>query len=62
MKQEEIGETTVEYAGNAAIRKYKSADMSPAGVISGQTLPGFISSGRHNKAFRPHSGTLGRQG
>mgnify|MGYP003654424662 CR=1 FL=1 len=62
VKQEEVGETPVEYAGNAAIRKYNNADVSPAGVISGQPLPGFISSGRHNSAFKPHSGTLGRQG
>lgn len=62
VKQEDVGEVPVEYAGNAAIRKYNNADISPAGVVSGQSLPGFISSGRHNKAFKPHSGTLGRQG
>ena len=46
--------------GEGSIMKFQTAETSPAGVVSGNTLPGFISSGRHNKAFRPTSGTFGR--
>ena len=49
------------YAGNAAIRKYRTAETSPSGVVSGSSLPGFISSGRHNSSFQPHKGTFGRR-
>ena len=41
--------------------KFQNAATSPSGVVSGQTLPGFISSGRHNSAMRPHAGTFGRR-
>jgi len=46
--------------GEGAIRKFQTADTSPAGVVSGNTLPGFVSSSRHNKSFKPHIGTFGR--
>ena len=49
------------FAGNAAVMKYQDATVSPSGVVSGQQLPGFISSGRHNSAMRPHTGTFGRR-
>ena len=49
------------FAGNAAVVKFQDASVSPSGVVSGQTLPGFISSGRHNSAMRPHTGTFGRR-
>lgn len=46
--------------GEGSVMKFQTAGTSPAGVVSGNTLPGFISSGRHNKAFKPASGTFGR--
>ena len=49
------------FVGNAAVIKYQDASVSPSGVVSGQQLPGFISSGRHNSAMRPHAGTFGRR-
>ena len=46
--------------GEGSVMKFQTAGTSPAGVVSGNALPGFISSGRHNKAFKPTSGTFGR--
>ena len=49
------------FAGGAPIRKFADAKVSPAGVVSNNPLPGFVSSTRYNGNFRPASGTFGRK-
>ena len=49
------------FAGGTPLRKFTDAKVSPAGVVSNNPLPGFVSSTRHNGNFRPTSGTFGRR-
>ena len=49
------------FAGGTPLRKFTDAKVSPAGIVSNNSLPGFVSSTRFNGNFRPAQSTFGRK-